>query len=122
MAKVLPFICILIFASKSFATGTINTGEDLLGNCALVRLSAGADMNDIYGANACINFLVGFDSGHSIAPLTLGSPKLYCPPKGSNIKSMAEAVLNLLDDEKQLIKAPAGIVAWKAFSKKWPCE
>jgi hypothetical protein len=121
MKKIVSLVFLLVLSCESFALG-INTGNDLLNECSSINPSSEKSELVVRSAEACINFLMGFDSGQAVVSAAKGVPKLYCRTQGSNIGDMVNLVVSFLKKDKQLLSVPAGIAAWKALSAGWPCD
>lgn len=121
MRKYIMAVSISILSYKSYAFG-LNTGIDVLNSCQTAEdFLAGKNTNS-RDSEACVHFLMGFDSGQSVATLTREQKALYCQPKGSNIKSMVSAVVSGLKKDKTYHDAPAGVAVWKSLATAWPCK
>jgi hypothetical protein len=121
MKKYIMAVGISILSCKSYALG-LNSGIDVLNSCQTAEEFLAGKNTNSRDSEACVHFLMGFDSGQSVAALTAGQKALYCQPKGSNIKSMVSSVVSGLKNDKTYYDAPAGVAVWKALAAAWPCK
>ena len=117
---ILVFLFCLV-SSNAFPLG-LHSGADVLEACAETQSSLAGKAVDERKAEACIHFLMGFDSGQSIVSLTSEVSGIYCQPEGSNIGKMVDLVTSYLSANAEYKSAPAGIAVWKALSNSWPCD
>lgn len=121
MRTILIAILVYFMSHDVYALG-LNTGADVLSACQTAEDFLEGKSNDIRNSEACVHFLMGFDSGQSVIALTRGQAQLYCKPKGANLGSMVTTVVTALKEDKTYHTAPAGVAAWKALSITWPCN
>lgn len=120
MKQYIMFIMFVILSGNSFAMG-LSTGTDVLRSCEVAERFLAGKSKDLKAADACIDFLVGFDSGQSLASLTRDKSPLYCQPKGSDTKAMVSTIVYGLKADSHFHNSPAGIAVWKALASAWPC-
>lgn len=124
MLRILITTIILTMCSYTYAGSvSINTGKSLLSACTetLNVLNGQTLANE--SSKACLHFLFGFDSGQSVATLVNETPALYCPPGGNVVMGdMVTALVGALESNRNLLETPAGIAAWQALAKTWPCK
>ena len=113
---------LILFASNNVYALGLNTGADVLRACQTAEDFLAGKNDDSRNAEACVHFLMGFDSGQSVSSLTRDQAQLYCKPKDANIGSMISSIVVALRKDKTYHSAPAGIAAWKSLSTTWPCK
>lgn len=111
---------LIISCSNTFALG-LSTGKDVLDACLTTKLVLSGQSSDSRSAEACIHFLMGFDSGQAVSSVAFEQPKIYCQPADTNIGHMVTAVADELASNNSYNEAPAGYAVWQALSKVWPC-
>lgn len=121
----MKYFVVLIFSlavtQNSYALG-LNTGSDVLSACKVAKTFLAGGSDDSRNAEACVHFLMGFDSGQSVASLTRDQSTLYCQPKSENIGGMINTVVAELETNSDYHSAPAGVAVWQALSSAWPCN
>jgi len=117
------FVTILfsIVSANTYALG-LRTGTDVLIACQTTKDVLAGKSSDSKGAEACIHFLMGFDSGQTIPSLLVEQPEIYCQPDGTNIGKMVTSVVDGIQGDSSYHNAPAGVAVWKALATAWPCE
>ena len=121
MKRTILLVIAFIFCSSSFALG-LNTGKEVLDACTTTKLVLTGQSSYSRSAEACIHFLMGFDSGQAVSSIAFEQPKIYCQPTGTNIGHMVTVVTEELSKDSSYHEAPAGYAVWQALSKSWPCK
>lgn len=121
MKSMLVFIAAIVMSHSAFSLG-LDTGKDVLVACQVAKKYHAGESKDNRGAESCVHFLMGFDSGQTVALLSSKQPKMYCQPEGTNIGSMISATIVGLENNPKYLEAPAGIAVWKALTMSWPCR
>lgn len=120
MKKILLAMFLFSMSLSVNALG-LNTGKDVLEACQITKDFLDGQSTESSDAEACVHFLMGFDSGQAISSIAFEQPNIYCQPAGTNIGNMVSIVTEALADDATYHEAPAGIAVWQVLSTSWPC-
>ncbi|RFA35117.1 Rap1a/Tai family immunity protein [Alkalilimnicola ehrlichii] len=112
----------LALASGHAAASVIETGADLVRTCLQTEAIWSGQDGDRVQSLSCFHFLMGFDSGASVAAAVNETPDLYCQPEEARLINMVTAVLDTVDGNARLENAPAAIATWQALAITYPCD
>ncbi len=138
MSKIICLIVwgfiLLLGVGPTFAAKNYTTAQDLVTRCQDVVkiLDTNAKMNK--NAAWCYGFITGFDQSHTAISFLIAKRQnvknpdmqshgvLYCPPKSVHFNQAIRVLVSYIKEHPKQKEMPAGLVAWYAFAKTYPCS